>query len=71
MLVVSIEEVTPYPKKRRTGDKGKEKVEASIWVDVGMTLARAHEVVMPKEMKEISGVPSPEIVSCHVHKLVR
>lgn len=51
MLVVSIEEVTPCPKKRRTGDKGKEKVEASIWVDAGTTLARAHEVVMPKEMK--------------------
>lgn len=71
MLVVSIEEVTPYPKKCRTGDKGKEKVEASIWVDAGTTLARAHEVVMPKEMKEIFGVPSHKIVSRHVHKLVR
>ncbi|KAL0017640.1 hypothetical protein SO802_004709 [Lithocarpus litseifolius] len=37
-LGVSIEEVTPRAKKRKTGDKGKEKVGASVWADAGMVL---------------------------------
>ena len=32
---------------------------------------RAHEVVTLEEMKEISEVPSHEMVSHHVHKLVQ
>lgn len=67
---VSIKEVTPRPKKRRMGDKGKEKVRASVWVDVRMALARTHEVITPEELKEIFGVPSHEMVRRHVHKLV-
>ncbi|KAL0006718.1 hypothetical protein SO802_008220 [Lithocarpus litseifolius] len=43
--IVSIEEVTPHSKKCRTGDKGKEKVGASIWADAGMALVKAHEVL--------------------------
>lgn len=38
---------------------------------MGIALARANEVVMLEEMKEISGVPSHKMVSCHVHKLVQ
>ena len=53
------------------GDKGKEKMGASVLVDVGTTLARANKVVTPEEMKEISGVPSHEMVSRHVHKLIQ
>lgn len=56
---VSIEEVIPHTKKHKTRDKGKEKVEASIWADAGLAMARANEVVMPEELKEISGMPSP------------
>ena len=69
-LAISVEEVTLCLKKCRTRDKGKEKVGASVWADAGTALARAHEVMMPEEMKEISGVPSHEMVSHHVHKLV-
>ena len=58
-------------KKRTTRDKGKEKVGASVWANVGTALARANEVVTTKELKEISGVPSYEVVSHHVHKLVQ
>ena len=68
---VSIEELTPRVKKRKTGDKGKEKVGASVLADAGTALARANEVVTPKEMKEIWGMPSHEMVSRHVHKLVQ
>ena len=68
--IVSIKEITPHAKKHKTGDKGKEKVGASIQADAGATLARVNEVVMLEEMKEISSVPSHEMVSRHVHKLV-
>ena len=68
---ISIEEIIPPSKKRRTGDKGKEKMGASVWADVGTALSRANEVMMPEEMKEISGVPSHKMVSRHVHKLVQ
>ena len=47
------------------------KVGTSVWADAGMALARANEVLTPKELKETSGVPSHEMVSCHVHKLVQ
>ena len=68
---VSIEEAIPRTKKRKTRDKGKEKVRASIKADVGMAMARAKEVVTPKKLKEISNVPSHEMVNHHVHKLVQ
>ena len=66
---VSIEEVIPHTKKHKTRDKGKEKVGASIWADAGTAVARANEVVTPEELKEISGMPSHEMVNHHVHKL--
>ena len=53
------------------GDKGKEKMGANGWVDAGTALAWANEVVMPEEIKEISGVPFLEMVSRHVQKLVQ
>ena len=68
---VSIEEVVRPSKKRKTGDKGKEKVGYSVWEDVGVAMDRASELLTPGEMKEISSVPSLEMVSCHVHKLVQ
>ena len=67
---ISIEEV-PAPKRRKTGDKGKEKIGSSVWVDVGVAMARASKLLTLEEMKEISRVPSHEMVSQHVHKLVQ
>ena len=32
---------------------------------------RANELLTPREMKEISSIPSHEMVSRHVHKLVQ
>ena len=34
-------------------------------------MAPANEIVTSKELKEISGVPSHEMVNRHVHKLVQ
>ena len=53
------------------GDKRKEKVRANVWANAGTTLVKAHEVVTLEEMKEISGVPSHEMVNRYVHKLVQ
>ena len=68
---VSFEEITPRTKKRKTGDKGKEKVGASVWADARTTLARANKVVTLEELKEISSVPSHKMVSHYVHKLIQ
>ncbi|KAL0009779.1 hypothetical protein SO802_004887 [Lithocarpus litseifolius] len=45
---VSIKEVTPLAKKRKTRGKGKEKVGTSVWADARMALARANEVLTPR-----------------------
>ena len=68
---ISIEEVVRPSKKRKTGDKGKEKVGSSVWEDAGVAMDRASELLTPGEMKEISSVPSHEMVSHHVHKFVQ
>ena len=67
---LSIKEITPRHKKRKTSEKGKEKVGASVWADTKTALARANKVVTPDELKKISDVPSHEMVNCHVHKLI-
>jgi len=36
-----------------------------------MALVKAHEAITPEELKEIFRVPSNEMVSRHVHKLVQ
>ena len=67
---VSIEEVVCPSKNQKTGDKGKEKVGFNVWDDAGVAMDYANELLTPGEMKEISSVPSHEMVSRHVHKLV-
>ena len=42
----------------------------SIWVNAGVAMVQANELLTPEEMKEISNVPSHEMVNQHVHKLV-
>lgn len=68
---VSLEEIALYAKKRKTKDKGKEKVGTNVWVDVGIALAWANEVVTLEELKEILSMPSHEMVRRHVYKLVQ
>ena len=68
---VSVEEVTCPLKKLKVGSKGKEKVGSSIWSDAEATMDCTNELLTPGEMKEISSIPSHEMVSCHVHKLVQ
>ena len=53
------------------GSKGKEKVGSSVWFDAEAAMDRANEIFTPGEMKEISSIPSHEMVSRHVHKLVQ
>ena len=67
---ISIKEIIPPSKKRQTGDKGKEKIGASVWTDAGTALALVNEVVTHEEIKDISSVPSHKMVNFHVHKLV-
>ena len=68
---VSVEEVTHPLKKQKVGSKGKEKIGSNIWSDAEAAMDRANELLTPGEMKEISSIPSHEMVSCHVHKLVQ
>ena len=70
-LALFVEEITPHHKKRKMSKKGKEKVGASVWANVKMAFARANEIVTHNELKEISSVPSHEMVNHHVHKLVQ
>ena len=53
------------------GSKGKEKVGSSVWFDAEAAMDRTNELLTPGEMKEISSIPSHEMVSRHVHKLVQ
>ena len=53
------------------GSKGKEEVGSSIWFDAEAAMDRANELLTPGEMIEISSIPSHQMVSRHVHKLVQ
>ena len=66
-----VEEITARHKMRKMSEKGKKKVGASIWADVETTLAPTNEIVTFEELKEISGVPSHDMVNFHVHKPVQ
>lgn len=66
----SIKEITPHPKKHKTGGKGKEKMDVSLWDDIGVALMRAHNIVTIDDLREFLGVPYHEVVNQHIHKLV-
>ena len=68
---VSVEEVARPLKKQKVGSKGKEKIGSSVWSDAEAAMDHANELLTHGEMKEISSIPSHEMVSCHVHKLVQ
>lgn len=67
----SVEEITPRLNRAHGGDKGKSKVDSSFWNDVSIAMGRAHNVVTPKELKGLNSVPSHELVSSHIYKLVQ
>ena len=69
--VISVEEVARPFKKQKAASKGKEKVGASVWSDAGTAMDRANELFTPGEMREVTSIPSHEMVSRHVHKLVQ
>ena len=74
LLTSLMEELTPWHKKPRTGDKQKEKVDSrpsSVWDDAEVALARAQDVFGADDLKVFSWVPANEVVGCHLHKLVQ
>ena len=54
-----------------THSKGEAKVGKSVWDDLAIAFERAHNVVTDDELKGLSSIPSHELVSRHIHKLVQ
>ena len=73
-LATSIEEITPFRKKQRVADKGKDKADSrsfSVWEDASLALARAQEIFTIEELRVFSGMSPNEVVGRHLHKLVQ
>ena len=74
-LATSVEEIsTPISKKPHLADKGNEKADSrlsNVWDDAGLVVEKVNEVVTVEDLKVFSGMPSNEVVTCHVHKLVQ
>lgn len=51
--------------------KGKSKVGKSMWDDLVIALGGAHKVITDDKLKGLTSIPSHELVSCHIHKLVQ
>uniref|UniRef100_A0A7N2N732 Uncharacterized protein n=1 Tax=Quercus lobata TaxID=97700 RepID=A0A7N2N732_QUELO len=66
---VSIEEVVRPLKKQKTGNKGKEKMGSSVWADAETAMDYANELLTLGEMKEISSVPSHEMIKVLIEQL--
>ena len=64
---MSIEELPYHPLTQ----KGKEKKGESIWTDPATALGQTHNVISNDKFKALSSIPSHELISCHVHKLVQ
>ena len=54
-----------------THSKDKSKVGKSVWEDPTTTFGRAHNVVTDDKLRGLLSIPSHELVSCHIHKLVQ
>lgn len=67
---ISIDKITPRTKRHKTGGKGKEKADTSVWNKVEVALTRSHNVVITDDLRELSGVPFHKVVNRHIHKLV-
>ena len=51
--------------------KRKAKIGKSVWDDPATTLEQAHNVITNDELKGLLSIPSHELVSRHIHKLVQ
>ena len=54
-----------------TCSKGKGKVGKSVCEDLATTFGLAHNVIIDDELKGLLSIPSHELVSRHIHKLVQ
>ena len=54
-----------------TRSKGKSKIGMSLWDDHTIALGHVHNVITNDELKGLSSIPSHELVSRHIHKLVQ
>ena len=43
---------------------------SNVWADAEVAMDRVNELLTHEEMRDISNMPSHEMVSRHVHKLV-
>ena len=64
----SLEVTTFTPPTTRS--KGKGKVGKSVWDNPAMVLGQAHKVVTDDKLKGLMSIPSHELVSRHIHKLL-
>ena len=54
-----------------TRAKGKSKIGISVWDDPATALGLAYNVITSDELKGLSSIPSHELISRHIHKLVQ
>lgn len=54
-----------------TRSKGKGKVRKSVWDDPVTALGQADNMVTYDELRGLSSIPSHELVSHHIHKIVQ
>nr|POE86721.1 hypothetical protein CFP56_62663 [Quercus suber] len=54
-----------------TRARGKSKIGMNVWDDPATALGHAHNIITTDELKSLSSVPSHELISCHIHKLVQ
>ncbi|XP_075660114.1 uncharacterized protein LOC142629949 isoform X2 [Castanea sativa] len=54
-----------------TRSKGKSKIRKSVWEEPATALGQAHNVIVNEELKGLASIPSHELVSRHIHKLVQ
>ena len=65
----SLEVIAVTPPLTRA--KGKDKVGMSVWDDLAIALGCAQNVITNDELKSLLSVPSHELISQHIHKLVQ
>nr|POF27250.1 hypothetical protein CFP56_12592 [Quercus suber] len=68
-LTISLEVIAISPPV--TCARGKSKIGMNVWDNPATALGRAHNVITTDELKNLSSIPSHELVSCHIHKLVQ
>ena len=65
---VSVEEVTPSLRPFKGRDKGKSV--SDFWNDLGLVVARAHDVISTNELGHFSSIESHDLITQHFQKNV-